>query len=112
MRWTFDADAAALYTYIRQGRSARQAEIADGVVVDFDEAGVVLGVEFLSPCPPIPRAELEELGVDRVTLELMEYLVHTPLPRRGPGLMSAKSLMRNDQAVESNVDVRAEPIPA
>jgi uncharacterized protein YuzE len=113
MRWTFDVDAGALYAHLGQGHSARQAEISDGVVVDFAANGTVLGVEFLSPCPPIPRDQLEELGVSPASLTILDYLVHTPLPRRVHGiLMSTGGHVRSDQAIEPTLDVRAEPIPA
>ena len=113
MRWTFDADAGALYAYLGHGHSARQVEIADGVVVDLDANGAVVGVEFLSPCPPIPQKQLEELGVSSAALTILDYLVHTPLPRGAPGsLMPTRGHMRSDQVIEPRLDVRAEPIPA
>ncbi len=111
MRWTFDIDAGALYTYLGEGSSVRQLEISDGVVVDLDANDTVLGVEFLTPS--LPREQLAELGVSNAALEMLNYLVNTPLPRRSVGaLMSVEGHVRSDQVVEPELDVREELIPA
>jgi uncharacterized protein YuzE len=110
MRWTFDVDAGALYAQLSEGRSARQAEIADGVVVDLDAHDTVLGVEFLSPY--LPYEQLAALGVSATALDILGYVVNTPLPRRAAGTLIPAGHVRGDQAVERTLDVRAEPIPA
>ena len=99
MRWTFDVDAGALYAYLGEGPSARQLEISDGVVVDLDANDAVLGVEFLTPS--LPREQLAGFGVSDATLEMLDYVVHAPLPRRRAGTLTpAGGHMRSDQAVE------------
>ncbi len=49
MRYTYDAEADALYLYLAPDvRVVRQEEIGD-VLVDFDSDGRPLGIEVLSP---------------------------------------------------------------
>lgn len=49
MRWTYEIETGAFYFYIADGgQPDRQREFNDGLVVDLDEAGNVIGVEYLS----------------------------------------------------------------
>ncbi len=43
----YDPQADALYIKIREGRVVDSEEIADGVIVDYDEEGNVVGIEVL-----------------------------------------------------------------
>ncbi len=47
MRWTYDRDVDCLYVNIRDGTSVRQRHLSDAVIVDYDEAGEVLGIEVI-----------------------------------------------------------------
>ena len=47
MRLSIDAEAEALYLKLREGKVASSKEVWDGVVLDLDEAGELLGVEIL-----------------------------------------------------------------
>ena len=48
MRAEYDPQADAMYIRLRAGEVADSEEIRDGVVVDYDAAGQVLGIELLS----------------------------------------------------------------
>lgn len=48
MRVEYDPQADAMYIRLRQGDVADSDEIRDGVVVDYDASGEVLGIELLS----------------------------------------------------------------
>lgn len=48
MRVEYDPQADAMYIRLRQGDVADSDEIRDGVVVDYDANGEVLGIELLS----------------------------------------------------------------
>lgn len=48
MRVEYDPQADAMYIRLRQGEVADSDEIRDGVVVDYDASGEVLGIELLS----------------------------------------------------------------
>ena len=47
MKIEYDLDVDALYVYLREVEVARSVEPDDGVIVDLDESGDVVGVEFL-----------------------------------------------------------------
>lgn len=47
MRLSIDAEAEALYLKLREGKVGSSKEVWDGVILDLDEAGEVLGVEIL-----------------------------------------------------------------
>jgi uncharacterized protein YuzE len=52
----FDRDTGgvtAAYLLIRDGKSAKTREFADGnVLADYDSSGCLLGIELLAPCEP------------------------------------------------------------
>lgn len=48
MKIELDHDVDALYLRLHSGVVSRTVELTDGVYVDLDESGLVLGVEFLS----------------------------------------------------------------
>jgi uncharacterized protein YuzE len=45
--WRYDAQADAAYIRIRQGQVANTVELAEGVIVDYDAQGQLLGIELL-----------------------------------------------------------------
>ena len=48
MRVEYDPEADALYIRLRAGEVADSDEIREGVVIDYDAEGEVLGIELLS----------------------------------------------------------------
>ncbi len=48
MRIELDHETDALYLWLRHGTVARTVELTDGVYLDLDRSGLVLGTEFLS----------------------------------------------------------------
>lgn len=47
MRWTCDLTVGALYFELTSRPVRRQAEVADGLIVDYDDADRVVGIEVL-----------------------------------------------------------------
>ena len=47
MKLTVDPEADALYLTLKEGKVARTKELADGIIIDVDEAGALLGIEVL-----------------------------------------------------------------
>ena len=43
----FDAEAAALYLKVREGKVASTGPLAENVIVDLDDKGKLLGLELL-----------------------------------------------------------------
>lgn len=48
MRVEYDPQADAMYIRLRAGEVADSDEIREGVVIDYDAAGQILGIEVLS----------------------------------------------------------------
>jgi len=48
MKIEYDPEADAAYISIARGKVADTREISDGIVIDYDAAGRVLGIEVLS----------------------------------------------------------------
>ncbi|MEM3716458.1 MAG: DUF2283 domain-containing protein [Candidatus Bathyarchaeia archaeon] len=46
-RIRYEPDADALYIWVREGRVADSEEVSDGVIIDYDEGGNILGIEIL-----------------------------------------------------------------
>jgi len=49
MKFSYDADANALYITLRDGDVARTRELDDSTMLDVDAAGNLLGIEVLNP---------------------------------------------------------------
>ena len=46
MRFEYFAETDTLYIQLRDGRAADSREVADDIVLDFDEDGRVIGIEI------------------------------------------------------------------
>ncbi len=49
MRYVYDSDSDALYITVRQGPVDHTVELTDGVVLDVDQHGEVVGVDVMVP---------------------------------------------------------------
>jgi len=47
MKINYDPQANALYIYLRKGNIDESDEVAPGVIIDYDDNGQPLGIEFL-----------------------------------------------------------------
>ena len=47
MKINYDPQADALYIYLRKGNIDESDEVAQGVIIDYDDNGQPLGIEFL-----------------------------------------------------------------
>ncbi len=47
MKMNYDPKADALYIKLREGKIEESDEIAEGIIVDYDEKSKPLGIEFL-----------------------------------------------------------------
>jgi hypothetical protein len=69
----------AAYFQVRQGKSAKQVEFADGnLIADYNRRGHLLGVELLGPCP---LAELKKVfrGNRRLIAMVQNYAPRTTI---------------------------------
>jgi uncharacterized protein YuzE len=61
MRSTYSPDADALAVWLDTGTSVGTQQLAPGIFVDRDRAGLIVGIEVLGASTQIDRAFLEAL---------------------------------------------------
>ena len=64
MRIRYDKEVDALYLRFDDASVAESEEVKPGIVVDFNAAGQVIGVEVLDLKRQVPPADLKELKFD------------------------------------------------
>jgi uncharacterized protein YuzE len=67
MKVTYDPRADALYIQFREGKFARNQEVAEGVILDIGEGEALLGIEILEASS---RFSLEDLARVEVLMPL------------------------------------------
>ncbi len=68
MKIEYSKEADAIYVYFKEAFVAKSKEIEDGVVIDFDEKGQLIGIEVLDVSQRFSLADI--VNVDRENLPL------------------------------------------
>jgi uncharacterized protein YuzE len=63
MKISYDKGADAMYIQIREAEHGSTREVAPGLILDFDAAGEVTGIELLFVSERIPRKELLDINI-------------------------------------------------
>ena len=63
MKVEYDVTTDSLYISLKEGVSAESEEVTDGVVLDFDDAGKVVGIDIQHASQ---RADIDKLSFERV----------------------------------------------
>ena len=63
MKVEYDITTDSLYISLNEGVSAESEEVTDGVVLDFDDAGRVVGIDIQHASQ---RADIDKLSFERV----------------------------------------------
>ena len=63
MRITYDPQADALYLYLKEGAAARTQEVSDGIQLDLDEEGRIIGIEILRYSERVDPESLKSVSV-------------------------------------------------
>jgi uncharacterized protein YuzE len=64
MRVRTDEAADALYIRLEESAIVGSEEVSPGVILDFDEGGGVVGIEFLNVRERLPGADLKRVEVE------------------------------------------------
>ena len=64
MRVRTDEAADALYIRLEESAIVESEEVSPGVILDFDEAGQVVGIEILNVRQRLPGADLRRVEVE------------------------------------------------
>ena len=65
MRLSYDPGTDSLYIHLVERPAADSDEVTDGVVLDYDESGALVGIDVQHASQ---RADLEHLSVSRLPL--------------------------------------------
>jgi uncharacterized protein YuzE len=66
MKLTIDREADALYLNLDGAPAAESREISPGVILDYNEAGTVVGIEMLYLSKRVPEGNLDRLQMETV----------------------------------------------
>ncbi len=64
MKISYDKEADATYITIRSGDFAENREVIDGVIIDTNSSGELLGIEILDVSHRIPIEELAHVDIE------------------------------------------------
>ena len=69
MRIEYDPEADALYIQIREAHPDDNIDIEEGVTVDVDEDGHIVGVEILDASKRLSASDLTNITIQKLPLE-------------------------------------------
>ena len=69
MKISYDKQADAMYIEFREGSFAKNKKLDDFTILDLDESGNILGIEFLDASKRIPKESLSEVSVKNLLVE-------------------------------------------
>ncbi|KKO19031.1 MAG: DUF2283 domain-containing protein [Candidatus Brocadia sp.] len=72
MRIEYDKEADALYIQLKETRVFDNIDIEDGVTIDIDEKGHIIGVEILDATKKLSRKDLSNIIIENLPIEKVE----------------------------------------
>ncbi|MCX5809893.1 MAG: DUF2283 domain-containing protein [Proteobacteria bacterium] len=69
MKIEYSKEADALYVYFREDYVAKSKEIEDGVVVDFDKNGQLIGIEVLDVRQRFSLSDIVNVNIENLPVE-------------------------------------------
>jgi uncharacterized protein YuzE len=66
----YDPEADALYIQIREAHPSDNIDIEEGVTVDVDERGHIVGLEILDASKRLSRSDLTSITIEKLPLEI------------------------------------------
>lgn len=70
MKIEYDPEADALYIQIREAHPSDNIDIEEGVTVDVDEHGHIVGVEILDASKRLSPSDLASITIEKLPLEI------------------------------------------
>ena len=71
MKIEYDPEADALYIQIREADPDDNIDIEEGVTVDVDEHGHIVGVEILDASKRLSPSDLTRVTIEKLPLEII-----------------------------------------
>lgn len=72
MKIEYSKEADAIYVYFKETHVAKSKEIEDGVVVDFDADGQLIGIEVLDASQRYSLADIVNVNIENLPVEAVK----------------------------------------
>ncbi|OGL51098.1 MAG: hypothetical protein A3C43_10230 [Candidatus Schekmanbacteria bacterium RIFCSPHIGHO2_02_FULL_38_11] len=72
MKIEYSKEADAIYVYFKEEYVAKSKEIEDGVVVDFDEKGQLIGIEVLDVSQRFKLSDIVNVNIENLPVEAVK----------------------------------------
>ena len=72
MKIEYSKEADALYVYFKEEFVATSKEIEDGVVIDFDEKGQLIGIEVLDVSQRFKLSDIVNVNIGNLPVEAVK----------------------------------------
>jgi uncharacterized protein YuzE len=69
MKIEYSKQADAIYVYFKEDAVARSKEIEDGVVIDFDKEGQLIGIEVLDVSQRFTLSDIVNVNIENLPVE-------------------------------------------
>ncbi len=69
MKIEYSKEADAIYVYFKEAFVKKSKEIEDGVVVDFDEKGQLIGIEVLDVSHRFSLSDIVNVSIENLPVE-------------------------------------------
>lgn len=69
MKIEYSKEADAIYVYFKEEFVAKSKEIEDGVVIDFDEKGQLIGIEVLDVSQHFSLSDIVNVNIENLPVE-------------------------------------------
>ncbi len=69
MKIEYSKEADAIYVYFKEEYVAKSKEIEDGVVIDFDEKGQLIGIEVLDVSQRFSLSDIVNVNIENLPVE-------------------------------------------
>ena len=72
MKIEYSERADALYVYFKQSEVVKSKEVEEGVVIDLDGEGHLIGIEILDASVRVGIPDLVNVSIENLPLEMVE----------------------------------------
>jgi len=69
MKIEYSKEADAIYIYFKEDYVAESREIEDGIVIDFDEKGQLIGIEVLDVRQRFSLSDIVNVNIENLPVE-------------------------------------------
>ena len=72
MKIEYSKEADAIYVYFKEAFVAKSKEIEDGVVIDFDGKGQLIGIEVLDVSQRFSLSDIVNVNIENLPIEAVK----------------------------------------